>query len=1738
ANAGGANAFGTGAGAIALDNGTLNVTATSTVANAITVAAAGGTVAATTGTVTTLTGDITRNGTMTFGDGTVGGGGQVIVNSTNFTGTGSTTVASNLELVLGSSQSSALLDNGIVVNGILDLNGKNPIMSNLTGTGVVTSNAADATFTFNGTAAFNGSFVNGTTGVVSLDVATGAPANVVTLTSGSSTYSGATTITSGTLQVLGGGAIGDASAVTVNAGTVFDVDASETVGSITGTGSITVADTHVLTSAQTDLAAAPLATTYDGVISGMGGLTVGTPTGTGTLTLTNVNTYTGPTTVDGGTLFLGNANTLADTGAVVVNGTLDLMTTDETIGALAGASTGVVNISGNTLNIAGTGNGTTTDFDGVIAGAGGQLVVNNGTDTLRLGGANTFTGGTTVNGGTLATSGSGSLGDVTLNAGAFNSAGTVSGTATIAGGTMTVTGGSVATANNNNGVLSITGGSVGTVNSASNTSNSGTVTTAVVTAGTFTNQGGGSVGTATVSGGSFSTSGSVTGSLTNNGASVSVGGGSVASLNNNSGTATITGGSVASMSNSATASNAGSVGNLSQSSGTFTNAGNVSTANISGGSFSTSGTVGTLNNSGGTSEVQGGTVTVADNTSGVLNITGGSVGTLTSAASTTNAGEVVDAEITGGTFENAGTVSGTTTISAGDVTNSAAMAGVSLTGGTLTNLDGTLGSVTNAGGTVDINGGAAGVIVNEVGTLAIAAAGETGAVTNSATATNLGTVESLSNLAGTFDNGGTITGPTTVIGGTVSNTGAMGDVAATGGTFTSSAGSIGDITIDGGAVELTGGTVGAVANQSGTLTLGVDAGAVTNSATLFLTGSATSLINSGGASTVSGRVSGPTTLTGGTLTNTGVLNGGIIVSDGTLVSTGTIVGPLDALGGTTSVSGRLDGALLAGDGGVTVTGNLTGVDSITNDGAGALEIAAGTTTLDDGGLVTNTGTLTVEGALAASGGTLSNTGTIRVGETGSVALAITNDGNLQSDGNITGDVTNNAGRSATIGGTMTGNIANAAEGEVTLAGTQTGAIENRGEVTVTGTNIGGVINYDQLTVVDGGTVDGDIFNAAVLDLNGEVTGNVTNNGSASSSELRLRVGDGAVINLNGRVAGNLANASDLNLRGRVDGMLTNAGQTTLQEGVSRVEDFVNDTQFTAEIGTLTYGTFSNNGVANIRNAGILSGGAFANAGELNIGNGGRVAAGTLVNDATLRLSGDGVIGANVTNNATLTAVGTNQVGGDLTNAASGEILMQNGSTADVITVTGDAELNGRVTADMNLSPEGQGVDQINVTGRLSGNVQVDFTDMSEEFGTLDGGMTVLSYGSLDDGFTYDQTGLPAGRALIYGFQNDPDRKALVIQSGANPAVAGIASGLTLTQSLINTVVNRPSSPFVAGLAAEDDDPCGFGSWARGVGGVADATGQTSTSIGNFESELSASYGGLQVGFDYSCFDSRYAGFDLSFGGIIGANAGSLSQPVFKFDPNTISLDRSQQVSVNDTDFNQTYAGAYIGASRGRLFGDIQLRFDQTSFDLKNTAFVESAANGGLDDLGVADQEYDSTSTTISGSVGYAFPLSEASGLVFVPAVGVSHSRTSVDNLRFDGGTPGIAGDDGILMIDDIVSTVGFVSATLSRSKVLPSGTAALNMFGTVTYYHDFGDDTTSRYFALDANGLPEGEPLTTTSSNLGAYAEVSLGVNYTKLLQPGAPGGARQFDASLRIDGRFSGGLDSYGITGQMRFQF
>ena len=44
--------------------------------------------------------------------------------------------------------------------------------------------------------------------------------------------------------------------------------------------------------------------------------------------------------------------------------------------------------------------------------------------------------------------------------------------------------------------------------------------------------------------------------------------------------------------------------------------------------------------------------------------------------------------------------------------------------------------------------------------------------------------------------------------------------------------------------------------------------------------------------------------------------------------------------------------------------------------------------------------------------------------------------------------------------------------------------------------------------------------------------------------------------------------------------------------------------------------------------------------------------------------------------------------------------------------------------------------------------------------------------------------------------------------------------------------------------------------------------------------------------------------------------------------------------------------------------------------------------------------------------------------------------------------------------------------------------------------------------------------------------------DYGRLLNPGSDGKARQMSAAARIDYRSGSNVDSYGITGQIRFQF
>jgi len=191
-----------------------------------------------------------------------------------------------------------------------------------------------------------------------------------------------------------GGAIADDSAVLVDANATFDLnDFDETVASLSGAGTVDLG-TGTLTTGGDDSS-----TTFSGIITSDpfppgGGLT---KEGMGTFTLSGLNTYTGATTVNAGTLRADSTMAFGDNSAVTVamDATLDLNDNNNTIGSLAGV--GSVTL-GNAILTTG-GNDQDTEFSGIISGTGG--LVKEGMSTFTLSGMNTYAGGTTLNDGVL-----------------------------------------------------------------------------------------------------------------------------------------------------------------------------------------------------------------------------------------------------------------------------------------------------------------------------------------------------------------------------------------------------------------------------------------------------------------------------------------------------------------------------------------------------------------------------------------------------------------------------------------------------------------------------------------------------------------------------------------------------------------------------------------------------------------------------------------------------------------------------------------------------------------------------------------------------------------------------------------------------------------------------------------------------------------------------------------------------------------------------------------------------------------------------------------------------------------------------------------------------------------------------------------------------------------------------------------------------------------------------------------
>ena len=138
--------------------------------------------------------------------------------------------------------------------------------------------------------------------------------------------------------------------------------------------------------------------TYASDISGPIGLV---KHGGGTLTLSGTNDYAGDTTIDAGVLVVSDGGSIpSGTGkgnvSIAADGTLDLNGHTITINGLSGSGTVTTNDSGRSDLTVGA-NDQTCTFDGVIEDGSGTVgLTKTGSGTLQLKGANSFTGGTTL----------------------------------------------------------------------------------------------------------------------------------------------------------------------------------------------------------------------------------------------------------------------------------------------------------------------------------------------------------------------------------------------------------------------------------------------------------------------------------------------------------------------------------------------------------------------------------------------------------------------------------------------------------------------------------------------------------------------------------------------------------------------------------------------------------------------------------------------------------------------------------------------------------------------------------------------------------------------------------------------------------------------------------------------------------------------------------------------------------------------------------------------------------------------------------------------------------------------------------------------------------------------------------------------------------------------------------------------------------------------------------------------
>jgi fibronectin-binding autotransporter adhesin len=350
--------------------------------------------------------------------------------TTNYSYTGSATLGGNRTantLTQGAAGTTIGLNgNSLTLNGIM-LNGATSTMT-ISGTGSVVIGAnQELVITQDGTSGLtiSSSVVDNGAGPSCITYSGG---NQLTL-SGANSYSGGTTVDAGTLHIGGtsGTPLGSTSAtLTVNGG-VLDLNGTNlTVGNLAGSfigNAGSIADKSSTAATLTIGSGNATGGNYSGAISSGTGVVSLVKTGTGLQTLGGANTATGTIAIDAGTLqFAKEVSLYNDVTADWTASNISVA-----IGATLGVNIGGIGqfTAADVATITGLGNGSgggfqsgssigldttsgsytyTTAITNPNGGGNALGLTKLGTNTLTLSAASTYTGLTTVAGGTLALS--------------------------------------------------------------------------------------------------------------------------------------------------------------------------------------------------------------------------------------------------------------------------------------------------------------------------------------------------------------------------------------------------------------------------------------------------------------------------------------------------------------------------------------------------------------------------------------------------------------------------------------------------------------------------------------------------------------------------------------------------------------------------------------------------------------------------------------------------------------------------------------------------------------------------------------------------------------------------------------------------------------------------------------------------------------------------------------------------------------------------------------------------------------------------------------------------------------------------------------------------------------------------------------------------------------------------------------------------------------------------------------